>query len=150
MAAGGENPFERIPPHDAASEAGVLGAMLCDERAAGLAVELLVAEDFYVARHQLLFKLFSELHEKQPDLDLLFVQSELERRGLAERVGGKDSIQRLIEETPTAANIERYCRIVRDRALERDLLQGAAKIVQMCIFSCSTTPPSISIRRKVG
>lgn len=132
MASGAENPLERVPSHDEAAEVGVLGAMLCDERAASLAVELLVKEDFYLPRHQILFDLFSDLHEAQPDLDILYVQSELERRGLVERVGGKDIIGRLVEDVPTAANIERYCRIVRDRAVERELVNCAGRIVQMC------------------
>jgi len=132
MAAGAENPFERIPPHDEAAEAGVLGSMLCDESAAGVAVEQLVEADFYLPRHQLLFKLFADLHQHQPDLDILYVQSELDRRGLTERVGGKDILRKLVDQTPTAANVERYCRIVRERAVERELLQGAHKIVQLC------------------
>ncbi|MCW8131703.1 MAG: replicative DNA helicase [Planctomycetota bacterium] len=131
MAAGSENPFERIPPHDEASEAGVLGAMLCDESAASIAVETLKPEDFYVPRHQILFTLFAELHQQQPDLDLLFVQSELDKRGLTERVGGKQILTKLVQDTPTAANVERYCRIVKDRAIERELLNSAAKIVSM-------------------
>ncbi|MCK6473750.1 MAG: replicative DNA helicase [Planctomycetes bacterium] len=127
-----ENPLEGIPPHDESAEAGVLGSMLCDERAAGAAVELLVPEDFYVPRHQLLFDLFRDLYDKHPDLDPLLVQSALEKRGLLERVGGKEIVGRLIEETPNAANVERYCRIVRERAEERELIQGAGQIIRLC------------------
>jgi replicative DNA helicase len=126
-----ENPLERIPPHDETAEMGVLGSMLSDAHAAGVGVELLVAEDFYLPRHQVLFALLAELHQQQPDLDPVFVRSELERRGLVERVGGRETLGRLIEGTPTPANIERYCRIVRDRALERSLLQAAGQIIQI-------------------
>jgi len=131
MAAGSANPFERIPPHDAASEAGVLGAMLIDERAAGVAVELLVTGDFYVPRHQILYKLFSDLYQQTPHLDMLYIKSELDRRGMTAQVGGKEVVDQLVVDTPTAANVELYCRVVRDRAVERELLNGAAQIVRM-------------------
>ena len=126
-----ENPLERIPPHDEAAEMGVLGSMLCDAHAAGVGVELIVADDFYLPRHQVLFALLAELHQHQPDLDPLFVKSELERRALVERIGGRETLGKLIEGTPTPANIERYCRIVRDRAIERSLLQTAGQIIQL-------------------
>jgi len=47
----------------------------------------------------------------------VLVTSELKRRGQLESVGGEIAVGRLIEETPTAANVERYCRLVRDRAV---------------------------------
>ena len=124
--------FEGLPPHDEAAEAGVLGSMLADERACAVAVEMLKTEDFYLDRHRLLFTLFSDLHQQHPDLDFLFVESELDRRRLTERVGGKDILKQLIEGTPTSANIERYCKIVGDRAIERELIASAAHIVHAC------------------
>jgi replicative DNA helicase len=126
------NPLEQIPPHDEAAEQSVLGAMLTDSRAAEVAAEMLVPDDFYLPRHQLLFKLFAKLGREEAGLDLVFVQSELERQGLTERVGGREVLGALIEATPTAANIERYCRIVRDRATERTLIQAAGQIMRMC------------------
>ncbi|MBI3832023.1 MAG: replicative DNA helicase [Planctomycetes bacterium] len=130
MAAGTtENPFEGVPPHDEAAEAGVLGSMLIEESAAEIAIESITTDDFYTPRFKSLFKLFSELHRQQADLDMLFVQSELEKRGLLERVGGKQILRQLVDDTPTAANVERYCRIVKDRAIERELLRAAHQIV---------------------
>jgi replicative DNA helicase len=129
---GSENPLERIPPNDESAEMSVLGSMMIEERAAGVAVEMLVTEDFYQPRHQILFRLFTELHQKQPDLDPVFVRSELTRRNLMERVGGQETLGRIMEHTPSPANIERYCSIVRDRALERSLLKAAAQIMESC------------------
>lgn len=129
---GSENPLERIPPHDETAEMSVLGSMMIEERAAGIAVEMLVEDDFYLPRHQLLFGLFVELHEKQPDMDPVFIRSELEQRGLYERIGGRESLGRIMENTPSPANIGRYCSIVRDRALERSLLRVAAQIIDTC------------------
>lgn len=128
---GGENLVDRVPPHDDAAEDAVLGAMMLDPRAAGVAVELLSPDDFYAPRRRLLFRVLAELYAKQEELDELIVRSELEKRGLSERVGGLETVGRLMEETPNAANIERYCRLVRERADERELALGAVNILRL-------------------
>lgn len=143
---GSENPLERIPPNDEAAEMSVLGSMMIEERAATIAVEMLVTDDFYLPRHQVLFDLFHELHQQQPDLDPVFVRSELDRRGLYERIGGRETLGRIMENTPSPANIERYCSIVRDRALERSLLRAAAQIIE----SCHTPEPGVESQTLVG
>jgi len=143
---GSDNPLERIPPHDEVAEMSVLGSMMIEERATNIAVETLVTDDFYLPRHQILFDLFVELHQQQPDLDPVFVRSELDRRGLHERIGGRETLGRIMENTPSPANIERYCAIVRDRALERSLLKAAAQIID----SCQHPEPGVESKTLVG
>ena len=104
--------------------------MLCDKRAAKIAVELVQPQDFYTPAHQTLFGLFAELVKDNPDLDEIHVEGEIERRGLAGRVGGTRIVGRLIEEVPTAANVERYIRILKDRAAERKAVQIAGEIIR--------------------
>ena len=106
--------------YDYEAEACVLGSMLCDDQAARIAIELLGPDDFYVPKHKILFQLFAELVQTHPNLDLLYVRSELDRRGLSERVGGREILGQLIEQTPSAKDIENYAAIVRKRAIERN------------------------------
>jgi len=123
--------LEKVPPYDEGAECGVLGSMLIDPHAADIAIEELKLEDFYLPRHRTLFALFSELFQKQENLDELYVVSELTRRGQLEAVGGKETIGRMILATPSAANIEAYCKAVRDRAVQRELIESAGKILQL-------------------
>ena len=104
-----------LPPHSEAAEAAVLGSMLVAPRAASIAVEVLQAEDFYKPQYQVLFDLLAELHQQQPGLDAVVVRNELERRSLYQRVGGRDALGQILENTPSPANIESYCSIVRDK-----------------------------------
>jgi replicative DNA helicase len=127
----GTSLLERVPPFDEAAEKSVLGSMLMQSAAADVAVEELTPDDFYLPRHRTLFKSLSELFEKHENLDEMFVGSELERQGLIESIGGKDYLGRLIMDTPSAANVENYCRLVRDRAIERELLAAAGSILKM-------------------
>jgi replicative DNA helicase len=105
--------------------------MLMDSSAIDLAVEALKAEDFYLPRHRVLFEFLCKLFQKHENIDELFVTSELTRQGLLESVGGKETIGRLIMATPSAANIESYCHVVRSRATQRELLESAGKILKM-------------------
>ncbi|MFH0939281.1 MAG: replicative DNA helicase [Planctomycetota bacterium] len=123
--------LEKILPYDEASECGVLGSMLIDSHAADIAIEELKVEDFYLPRHRMLFAFFSELFAKQESLDELYVVSELTRRGQLEVAGGKEAIGRIILAPSSAANIEAYCKVVRDHAVQRELIESAGKILQL-------------------
>lgn len=124
--------LEQAPPFDERAEVGVLGSMLMESSAAAVAIEELKVEDFYLPRHRILFKTFSELYETQKsDIDELLLCSVLERKGLLESVGGKEAVGRLIMDVPSAGNVESYCQLVRGRAIERELIVAAGQILRM-------------------
>ena len=125
-----ERQLEAVPPHDPNAEAGVLGSMLASREAAAFAVDALAPADFYLPACRLLFDLFSELHAQQPDLDIVYVNSEIQLRGLESKVGGPNACGRLLEKTPTPANVERYCRIVKARKADRDAQEKAAELLK--------------------
>ena len=120
-----------VHPHDVDAEMSVLGSMLIEPRAVEIAIEQLSEPDFYLPRHRVLFTVLAQLFEKSENLDELYVISELAKRGLLEAVGGKETIGKLIMRTPSAASIENYCRLVRERAIERELLDAAGRILRM-------------------
>lgn len=127
-----EKILEQVPPYDERAEVGVLGAMLMEPRAAEIAIEELTVNDFYLPRHRHIFAAFSQLfHSHKTDIDELLLCSELERQGLLESAGGREAIGRLIVETPGPASVESYCRVVRGRAVERELIEAAGKILKL-------------------
>jgi len=115
--------YSGIPPHDAASERAVLGAMLVDSRAVEIAITALRVIDFFIQENRILFTLFKELAAKNPELDVLEIERECTKRKVKH-----SGIKNLMEETPTAANIERYVMMVKDAKLQRDLWDLANKI----------------------
>src|SRR3989454_6170455 len=58
------------------------------------------------------------------------LRDELGRRGALDRAGGMEYIGALIAVVPTAANVEYHCRIVRDKAVQRRLIEAATSIIQ--------------------
>lgn len=121
--------LDRIPPHDAESEAAVLGAMMTDSRAAEIAVEDLDECDFYVGRHKTLFGALRRYFSKIENLDLVIVKNLLKTDGILESVGGADELARLAEAPHSTASIEDYCKLVREYAIQRELLDSSKKIL---------------------
>jgi replicative DNA helicase len=108
----------------------VIGAMLLDADAVLKAVELLEDGAFYREAHRRLFRAMVRLAERGDVVDPLTLRDDLERGGDLEAAGGTDYIAELIDAVPTAANVEYHCRIVRDKALLRRLIDVGTSIVQ--------------------
>ena len=119
---------DRVAPHDPAAEQQVLGALLIDRDAIFKVADVLRASDFYIARHQRIYDAASALLERRERIDPLTVQVELARREVLDQIGGTAYLRELVELVPTAVEIERHARRVRDRAIARRLL-GAANAI---------------------
>lgn len=123
-----EQAAERATPHDLAAEQRVLGALLIDRDAIFKVADLLRAEDFYQAKHQRVYRAAQALLERRERIDPLTMQVELARNEMLDQVGGPAYLRELAGSTPTAIDVERHARIVRDRSLLRRLLNAAKDI----------------------
>ena len=123
-----EQAAERATPHDLAAEQRVLGALLIDRDAIFKVADLLRAEDFYQAKHQRVYRAAQALLERRERIDPLTMQVELARNEMLDQVGGAPYLRELVDSTPTAVDVERHARIVRDRSLLRRLLNAAKDI----------------------
>src|SRR5664279_5051904 len=108
----------------------VLGAMFFDEIALAKAIEVLTPDFFYDQRHQNIFSAMTALFSKNHPVDLITVSEELKKHKQLEDLGGISYLTQLTTIVPTAANIEHYARIVKDKALLRKLIQSGTQIVQ--------------------
>ena len=114
---------DRIPPHNEDAERAVLGAMLIDENAIGIAQQYLGHEDFYSSRHRKIFEAVISLYNKGTRPDLLTLNDELERSGKLDESGGADYIASLTHAVPSSANTEYYAQIVQNCSLRRNLIR---------------------------
>ena len=124
------NIYEKVPPQNSEAEMSVLGAMFFDENALTKSIEVLKPDFFYDIRHQHIFSVMVDLFEHNKPVDLITVSEELRKRKQIDEVGGVTFLTRLTTIVPTAANIEHYARIVKEKALLRKLIQSATQIVQ--------------------
>jgi len=121
---------QRVPPQSIQSEACVLGSMILHHPAIDLVVQIVRAEQFYRPAHQTIFQVLVEMSQARKPIDLVTLRDELERRKQLEAVGGIEYLVELVEGVPTAANAEYYARLVRDKALLRELIVVATDVVQ--------------------
>lgn len=124
------NTSERIPPNNPRAELAALGCMLCSDRAAGLVVDLLRKDDFYIPRNALLFDLFCALYERASRVDLVEAATAIDQRKLAEKVGGVGVIDEIMGSGFTEGGCERYCRLVSEAAHKRRLLIIGSKLTE--------------------
>ncbi len=124
MADAPTNRTERVPPQASDIERAVLGAMLFDISAVGVAVEMFKdAEDyFYQPSHAMIFRAVTDLYDRHLPIDQLTVGDELRKRGQLETVGGDEMLSGLISETTSAANIRYHCQMLIEKALLRKVI----------------------------
>lgn len=119
----------KLPPQSPEAEESVLGATLLDKDAIDKAMELLKPEDFYRATHRKIFEAVTELSSKNEPVDLVTVTETLKKKNELEAVGGAAFISSLTDRVPSAANVEYYARIVRDKARLRRLISACTSII---------------------
>ncbi|HVS22322.1 MAG TPA: replicative DNA helicase [Gammaproteobacteria bacterium] len=113
----------RLPPHSVEAEQSLLGGLMLDQRAWDQIADVVRVDDLYRADHRLIFTAIAELVERNQPPDAVTVGEHLQRTGQLEAAGGLPYLARLVEDTPSAANIRAYARIVRERALLRRLIE---------------------------
>ena len=124
----------KIPPHDIEAEQAVLGCMLTDKDSVIAATEILKEEDFYREDNKIIYSAILSLYAKSEPIDIITVKAELTEQGTLERVGGLTYLADLPEKVPTTANIEKYVKIVEEKAMLRHLIQSANELVALRVW----------------
>jgi len=119
----------KIPPQNIEAEQSVLGGILIENEAINRVMEILVPEDFYREAHRKIYHALIELSERDEPADLITTTNELRKKGELEMVGGASYLAYLIDSVPSAANIEYYARIVKEKAILRKLIETSTEII---------------------
>ena len=120
----------RQPPWSEEAEISVLSAMLIDGDAVARAVEMVDDGSFYKEANRRVFRAMLRLYSRGEVIDVVTLSDELKSSGELEGAGGMAYLARLVDAVPTAANIEYHCRILKDKAVLRRLIEAATDIVQ--------------------
>ena len=118
-------------PESIEAEAAVLGSMIMDPVCIGQIVQMIGPEAFYRPEHQTIFESLVSLYDKNDTkIDLVLLRDELKRRNKLESVGGVNYLVEIVETVPSAANVEHYTEIVRDKAMLRELAHASREILE--------------------
>ena len=122
--------LEKPLPNNLDAERSVLGAILLDNHALNPAIEHLRPEDFFLDQHRRVFTQMIALGEGQQAIDLVTLTEELNRKGELEASGGAPYLASLADGMPKVTNIEHYARIVKEKAILRNLIHATHNIQQ--------------------
>ncbi|HEH1843961.1 TPA: replicative DNA helicase [Proteus mirabilis] len=118
----------KLPPHSLEAEQSVLGGLMIDNERWDNVSERVTADDFYSRPHRTIFAQMQRLLELGKPIDLITLSEALEQNAELESVGGFAYLAELSKNTPSAANINAYADIVRERAVVRDMIKVANEI----------------------
>src|SRR5438046_5041377 len=128
---GSAQDIHRTPPHSVEAEQGVLGSMLISPRETiAECVEKINEECFYVPAHRTIYNVLVDLWNAGQAIDLITFTQVLRDRNLLEGVGGAAFVTSLFTFVPTAANVQYYLEIVRDKYILREIIAAATESVR--------------------
>jgi replicative DNA helicase len=118
----------RVPPHDLDAEMSVLGSILLDPLSVAKVLQFLHPEDFYRENNGQIYRAALDLFAAGEPIDNVTLAAQLQTMGLLDRVGGRAQLASMQGAVPTAANIEYYGRIVKEKAYKRRLISAGSNI----------------------
>ena len=125
--------LDRKLPQNLDAERSVLGAILLDNDAFHPAIEILEPADFSLDSHRRIFTRMVALSEKRQPIDLITLSEEMERAGELEGAGGSAYLASLSDGLPSSTNVEHYARIIKEKALLRNLIHTSDNIINQAM-----------------
>ncbi|MGB0590991.1 MAG: replicative DNA helicase [Myxococcota bacterium] len=116
-------------PHAIEAEKEILAAVLLDNLATDVLIEHgIVAESFYVPRHQLIYASMRTLYDAHEAIDEVTLPQQMKDANTFDKAGGYKALSELLSRSGTTANLNDYCKIVRQKAAVRRMIDAARKI----------------------
>ena len=112
------------------AERSLLGAVLIDGALLSRVMEFLAPDDFAAEPHRVIYEAALALADRREGIDLVMVQSELEKTGRLERAGGPAYLSSLVDVVPDVENVEGYARLVREASLRRLVILQSRRAIR--------------------
>lgn len=119
----------KVPPQDLEAESSVLGALLLDRNAIMRVADVLEERDFYHPNHQHIYNAILDLFSRGEPIDVLTVSRKLKEKKLLNTIG-PDYLTDLVGSVPTAAHVDHYASLVKEKKVRRDLISISSDIGQ--------------------
>jgi len=121
--------IDKTPPQAVEAEKAVLGAMLIEREAQARVLDMLDENAFYNSAHKQIFRTIARLFSAGAAIDVVTVGESLKNEHLLADIGGASYLTDLTNMLPTAANVEHYARLVKEKAILRQLIAVSTRIV---------------------
>lgn len=119
-------------PASLEAERSVLGALLLNDEYLSRVVEIIHADDFYSPQHKIIYQTIIDVVQQFKRIDLVTLQDELTKRDKLEAIGGMVYLISLQEDIPSVGLIEQHAKIIKEKAVLRELIGSATNIITNC------------------
>ena len=113
------------------AERAVLGGLMLETHRFDTVIQVIKENDFDGKDHQIIFQSMTELIEENKPLDPITVSEKLDNKNSLNKIGGKDYLVELATSTPSAANLDAYAEIIRQRSITRKLMKANFEISEL-------------------
>ena len=131
----------RRPPQSKDAEESLIGGLLINARYMDDIADIVQPSDFFGRPTKTVFTAITKLHEAGDAIDVITVAEAIEN---IDSIGGIAYLADMAQNTPSTANLTGYAKLVRDRALERQLCQAGMQITDLGFDT------SIGLEEKLG
>lgn len=124
--------YGRQMPYSLEAEQSVLGAVLIDPSCFALVMENLRSAAFYRPQHQQIFDVMTNMFNMNRTMDFITILDAVKGEQIFETdEDAKIYLTNLAQVVPSSANVEAYCRIVREKYYVRRLITASREIIDM-------------------
>ncbi len=124
--------IRRTMPNSMEAEQSVIAAMLMDADAILSAMEIITADDFYNSQYKVLFQAIMEMYSAGAAIDLLTLQDKLSHMDVPPELRSVEFLKDLLDSVAISANVKSYARIVKEKAVLRNLIRATEDIANTC------------------
>ena len=132
--------LRRVPPHNEEAEQAVLSGVFLRPDLLQELVDQLRPVDFYVPAHRIIFGAFVALCEQNTPVDEVTVFDWLVSHSQLEAAGGAAYLGELSRAVVSGANAVHWAKIVRDKAMQRALIDTSAQSISNCYDASKDVP----------
>lgn len=140
--------LSRQVPQSLDAEQSVLGSMLIDEACVPDVIGILRPEDFYLRQNQEIYETIYQMFNFSERIDPVTVLDKMKERGIYDEQHSYEYLSQLLQITPSSANVLKYCQIVHDKALMRELAAAGESITEMVYDGSGTAQDMLEAAEK--
>jgi len=130
----------RVPPHHLEAERSVLGAILVRNDTLDQVREVgLQTQDFYQQTHRKIYDAACTISDRSEPVDLVTLSAVLRDRGVFDAIGGTEALTSLFDDAFAVGNISYYARIIRDKAIQRRMIEVCTDIMSQAFAGVENT-----------
>jgi replicative DNA helicase len=127
----------RIAPHNEEAERSVLGSLLISPDRVPEVAEFIDEDDFFVARHGIIFKALMDMSERNLGVDLMTLGEFLKANDKLQAVGGSGYLAQLTAVVNSSAHLMHHAGLVSQTSTLRRLIHEAGEVIS----EAYKTPP---------